>query len=405
MRSPIRDILTVPMECQGRLVAVYLLCTIACKPATLWAQAGAKSHVTINSARFEQDSQGLVQIDYRVDNPQNRTFDVSLSLSKDGGRTFALAPKALSGDVSEVSGSGQKRITWVIEKDYPMLSGRNFVFAVEGIPRMSPEEQGRFQAAQRAAENTRRAGIRWVRIPGGTFTMGSADYNLQNSKPLHRVAVKSFELAKTLVTNNQYKACVEAHACTGAHVFDGTCVVSNGVSRRRSTLPASFQRDDQPVVCVDWEQAKAYAEWVGGRLPSEAEWEYAARSAGHDWKFPWGNEEVTCDRAVIDDGGPGCGKSSTWPVCLKTAGNTTQGLCDMTGNVLEWIEDWYHPSYDGAPTNGSAWESPSGSTRVSRGSSWTNLGSLGRAQSTRRNYVEPRGAESTLGFRPARSLP
>ncbi len=216
-----------------------------------------------------------------------------------------------------------------------------------------------------------KAGIQWVAIPGGRFTMGS---DKGDEWPAHGVTIKSFWMAKTLVTNKQYKACVDAGACSAAQ---------------------DYGSDDQPVVGVDWDQAKTFSEWVGGRLPSEAEWEYAARSAGKNQTYPWGNAKVTCERAVI----LGCG-SVTAPVCSKSAGNTQQGLCDMAGNAWEWVQDWYHGSYSGAPTDGSAWEYPAGSNRVIRGGSWYN-GAIYLRSAVRDNF-NPGNRSSSLGFRSAR---
>jgi iron(II)-dependent oxidoreductase len=230
--------------------------------------------------------------------------------------------------------------------------------------------------------------VEWVRIPGGTFNMGSSD-SYVNEKPVHRVTVPTFEMTKTQVTVEQYKACVDAGACTAPDT-GGYC--NWGQS----------DRGKHPINCVDWQQAQAYAKWAGGRLPTEAEWEYAARSGGRDWKYPWGNENATCDRAVISEGGNGCGRNSTWPVCSKPRGNTTQGLCDMAGNVWEWVQDWYHDSYNGAPTDGSAWEKPTGSYRVGRGGSWYNFARGVRAAY---RYINlPGNRNVSVGFRLARSV-
>ena len=232
-------------------------------------------------------------------------------------------------------------------------------------------------------------GIEWVRIPGGSFNMGSEDGD-SDEMPVHIVMVPTFEMGKTQVTVDQYRACVDAGACTAPSTSEWC---NWGQS----------DRGKHPINCVDWNQAQAFATWAGGRLPSEAEWEYAARSGGGDCKYPWGDEDATCERAVMNDGsGYGCGRDSTWPVCSKLKGNTTHGLCDMAGNVWEWVQDWYHDSYNGAPTDGLAWESPTGSYRVFRGGSWRN--SAGGVRAANRNDDDPRGRYDSLGFRLARSV-
>ncbi len=151
------------------------------------------------------------------------------------------------------------------------------------------------------------------------------------------------------------------------------------------------------MVGVYWNQARAFAEWAGGRLPSEAEWEYAARSAGKDWKYPWGDGDP-CTHAVIS----GCGQNNqaTARVCSKPSGNTEQGLCDMAGNAWEWVEDWYHGSYRGAPSDGSAWVDPTSFSRVNRGGSWDNDASDARAAF--RDVYGPGSGRYYLGVRVAR---
>ena len=151
---------------------------------------------------------------------------------------------------------------------------------------------------------------------------------------------------------------------------------------------------------MDWGQARAFSQWAGGRLPSESEWEYAARSGGRDWLYPWGNEEATCERAWMKDGGPGCDADSSWPVCAKPKGDSVHGLCDMAGNVWEWVADAYHDSYEGAPADGSAWEDPAQSSKVFRGGSWLCATANARVD-VRSGYVAA-NRDPRLGFRPVR---
>jgi len=201
------------------------------------------------------------------------------------------------------------------------------------------------------------------------------------SRPRHQVRVRSFEMAQALVTNRQYRECVSAGVCTPA-----------------DDSGPWFTGGDQPVVGVDWEQARTFSRWVGGRLPTEAEWEYAARGGGREQRFPWGEKEATCENLVFDH----CGEP-TAPVCSRPAGNTRHGLCDMAGNVWEWVQDEYHDTYEGAPADGSAWEKdpPNGGWyRVLRGGSWT-LEPYQIAPTIRDNRRHSQHS-SEVGFRPVR---
>ncbi|MDP3542610.1 MAG: formylglycine-generating enzyme family protein [Elusimicrobiota bacterium] len=240
-----------------------------------------------------------------------------------------------------------------------------------------------------AAAPSDKTKIDWVRIPGGSFLMGSDEYPQEG--PIRRVTVKAFELGRTEVTNRQYQACVAAGACTG---LDMDC------------LGPAFRGPEQPVVCVTWAQARAFAAWAGGRLPSEAEWEYAARGAGEQRRYPWGGAAATCRRAVFgeDPDALGCGRDAAWPVCSKPAGNSKQGLCDMAGNVWEWTEDWYHDNYEGAPSDGSAWlEKSTSSFRSDRGGQWD--GDAHNLRATTRDSEDPEiRSERGTGFRTARDL-
>lgn len=254
---------------------------------------------------------------------------------------------------------------------------------------MSPRLLAALALLALAAAPADRAKIDWVLIPGGSFLMGSDEYPQEG--PIHEVSVKPFELGRTEVTNRQYRACVKAGVCTS---LDMDC------------LSPAFRGPEQPVICVTWEQARAFARWAGGRLPSEAEWEYAARGAGRAVRYAWGNEPPTCRRAVFGERPDklGCGRDSTWPVCSKPDGNTPQGLCDMAGNVWEWTEDWYHDDYRGAPSNGSPrLEKSTSSCRSDRGGQWD--GDAHNLRVFNRDSEDPEiRSERGTGFRVARDL-
>jgi len=234
-------------------------------------------------------------------------------------------------------------------------------------------------------------GTTWVTICSGTFDMGSTEY--PKEQPIHSVTVSTFELTKTEVTVTQYGECVVAGACSKPATTK-TC------AKDYFGNWGATGHENDPVNCVNWSQAKAFCTWIGGRLPSESEWEYAASNGSAKNKYPWGDEKATCDYAVMDDfDGRGCGTERTWAVCSKTAGNTSHGLCDMAGNVTEWVQDLFHSDYTGAPSDGSAWED-SGSSRVLRGNDFN--GSFNELRSANRESMSPIFKEYNYGIRCAR---
>jgi formylglycine-generating enzyme required for sulfatase activity len=246
-----------------------------------------------------------------------------------------------------------------------------------------------------------KAGIELVQIPGGSFMMGSNDGD-DDEKPIRRVTVRGFSMSKSEITNAQYQQCVRAGACTAANYDDGSCYIYDYEQGKwaQKVAPSHFRGASQPVVCVDWEQARTFARWAGGRLPTEAEWEHAARSAGKNQKYPWGDSEATCALAVMDSGGSnnsgdGCGRKQTMNVCSKPAGNTQQGLCDMAGNVWEWVEDVYS-GYDSAPSDGTA-RTTGGAKRVVRGGGW--LYPAKNLRAALRDWDSPGYRRYSLGFR------
>jgi len=225
-----------------------------------------------------------------------------------------------------------------------------------------------------------RDGATVVRIPAGEFLMGNARTERQ---PLeHRVYVSEFLMDKTDVTWAQYKR------------FAGATL---------TPLPPDEPYwgilDDHPAVFVTWEEAKAYCEWVGGRLPTEAEWEKAARGTD-DRKFPWGNEEPTPDRAVYRHA---WGYPATDAVTAHPSGASPYGLLDMGGNVWQWCADWYDDKYYEVSPARDPKGPTSGQARVVRGGSWDSRPDV--LSCSCRNWGYRGYREGDFGFRCAMDLP
>ncbi len=166
-------------------------------------------------------------------------------------------------------------------------------------------------------------------IPAGNFLYGSNDTRFPDEHPQSSVFVSTFYMDATEVTTAAYRQCSDAGVCDS--------VVSYYPQNRG---------DNQPQLMVTWFQAKQYCEWKGKRLPTEAEWEKAARGAVGA-EYPWGNETADCSRAVIKENAKrGCtaefGEAGrTSDIATRPAG--AFGLYDMAGNAHEWVADWYHP--------------------------------------------------------------
>ena len=243
--------------------------------------------------------------------------------------------------------------------------------------------------------------MQWVAFAGGPFTMGAKGGAGQDAEPPRPVTVPAFELGRTEVTVAQYRLCMAAGKCTAPAHQGYNCNLG------------APDREQHPINCVSWDQAQAFATFVGGRLPSEAEWEFAATSGGKDQAFPWGDAVPEAQHAVAEDA---FGKESargTAPVCSKPAGNSAQGLCDLAGNVSEWVADGYGP-YAEAPKDGSAradMPPPKDSKgcdkcavrsgRVHRGGHWASQALY--LQAKRRDALLPDDPHNTLGFRVART--
>lgn len=221
-----------------------------------------------------------------------------------------------------------------------------------------------------------------VRVPEGTFTMGATDGD-EDERPIAEVHVGAFEIDLTEVTVGAYRACVEASKCSPP---DDTGLYCNW---------GKPGRDRHPVNCVDWQQASAYCAFVGKRLPSEQEWEYAAR--GKDGrKFPW-KEGPPARQLCWNGDGNDLGKNKRQGTCavgLYPSGASPLGALDMAGNVWEWTAKTYCATYD---DKGCADDK-----KVIRGGAWNNIkAEYVRAQD--RSSEQVKAQRDNVGFRCART--
>jgi formylglycine-generating enzyme required for sulfatase activity len=247
-----------------------------------------------------------------------------------------------------------------------------------------------------------------VHVPGGTFMMGCVDGDTQcdnNEKPRHQVMLSSFYLDIHEVTAAEYAQCVNAGACTSPGTDDFWAEFYNW------NKPG---RENHPVNGVRWYNADTYCRWQNKRLPTEAEFEYALRGGNDGYVYPWGNNRTPPARfgnygdeslhrrfpsipyfAGYDDGYVG-----TSPVC-KFARNA-YGLCDMSGNVREWVSDWDDDNYYQSSPNHDPQGPSSGLFRVFRGVGW-KLVDPGYVRVSYRGPGGPYDQDSDLGFRCARN--
>ncbi len=230
-------------------------------------------------------------------------------------------------------------------------------------------------------------GMQMVYVPVGTFAMGSSGGDSwEDERPQHNVYLEAFWIDKTEVSTAQYRRCVDAGVCSlpGTQGYACTYSASNKLNH--------------PINCVDWDQAKVYCDWVGRRLPTEAEWEKAAR--GSDGRlYPWGNQMPNASLANFD-----LIKEGTTPVGSNPRGASPYGVLGMAGNVWEWVADWYDDLYYAQSPGENPLGPTSGTFRVIRGGSWDDAPEDIRV--AYRSGYEPTpltGRHDDLGFRCARS--
>ncbi len=226
-------------------------------------------------------------------------------------------------------------------------------------------------------------GLEYVLIRPGTFQMGPVkgdDAALRQEKPQHQVDItRAFLMSRAPVTVAAYRRFAQA---TGR------------VMPEAPEFNDGWEREDHPIVNVSWEDAKAYCEWAGGRLPMDAEWEYAARGGKEGLKYPWGDD--------ISEKYANYGRNLGGTSVVGSYPANDLGLYDMAGNVWEWVADYYEADYYSKSPEKNPQGPSSGDVRVLRGGSWGGL--PGDLRASKRYRVQPGCRGSVIGFRCAREV-
>ena len=212
-----------------------------------------------------------------------------------------------------------------------------------------------------------------VDIPAGSFLMGSA-VGPPDEQPAHQVSISAFRLDRQEVSRIAYQAFLES---------------------QQKVRKTSVENPEHPAALVSWSDAAAYCGWAGKRLPTEAEWEYAARGP-EARTYPWGNNPPDGSRAHF-------GGRTREPVGVDALprGATPEGVLNMAGNVAEWVQDWWRPDYYAASPSADPPGPAQGDYRTVRGGSWSQPGAELRAAA--RSFHNPDKGAAYIGFRCARA--
>ncbi len=249
---------------------------------------------------------------------------------------------------------------------------------------VTPTQYPRFEGANTdwTPQITTINGIDVALVPPGCFTMGSADF--EDAPPHEQCIEEPFYIGVAEVTNAQYAQCIDSGGCTPLP---------------EDTYISDWEYSNHPVIFVDWFQSHSFAEWWGGRLPTESEWEYAARGTS-SWIYPWGNDWY----AYVND------RRSDWNEFTSAVGafpngSSWIGALDMAGNVWEWVSSLY-VVYPYNPDDGRELDTENNidHKRVARGGSWFDSGTA-LFRSSLRLENEPDFRSDEIGFRVARDYP
>ena len=351
----------------------------------------------------------------------NAASDYSPTWTTDGNLIIFGSDRGGKSDiyVMNADGSGQKRLTnnafgnyspdWKPGGTNPAPPTTTAVAATATeSPTPRPLPQG---GATRVWEKDNAV---MVYVPAGAFWMGSTSAEIEDAvaacvaaggsenlcrrsygaeSPRHEIYLDTFWIDRTEVTNAQYRQCVEAGICEEPTTCDwGTPTYRDG------------SKADHPVVCVNWDDARTYCQWAGKRLPTEAEWEKAARGTD-GLLYPWGDTfdgrlvnlcDIRCELERRDEDWDD-GYAETAPVGSYADGASPYGALDMAGNAWEWVSDWYDGDYYDVSPQSNPPGPNTGTDKVARGGAWDGLWTYTRAATRREHDPSDRG--SIFGFR------
>lgn len=292
---------------------------------------------TVRNVDFQQEGNNVI-VTYDLDGRAT----IAVSVSQDGGSTYGPALQRVTGDVGRGVEPGRKRIVWDVLAEMPAGISGDIAFKVKTIP-------------DDFTIRVNGVSFDMVYVEGGTFTMGATEEQGSEAevdeKPAHQVTVSDFYIGKYVVTQAQWKAVMGSN-------------------------PSNWKGDDLPVENVSWNDIQEFLRKLNAktgrryRLPTEAEWEYAARGGNKSRGYKYSGDN-NIDAVAWYDGNSG---KRIHPVGRKSPNEL--GLYDMSGNVWEWCQDWYD-SYSGSDQTDPAGPS-AGSIRVLRGGCWFSSAELCR---------------------------
>ena len=378
------------------LIVLFILLALT-SPILIALSVGNHAPVVKNVYAQQRAGTFFVDITYDVEDADGDLLEITVEASDDDGETYTIIPQSLTGDVGENITPGEgKLIVWDVGKDLPGTRGDQFkvrVIAEDGVP----------------------PGDDMVLIPAGEFSMGDHhDAGYSDEKPVHTVYLDAFYIDKYEVTNAQYATFLndygkneDAKGHELLDIDDPDCLIE----KVGDTYQPKAGYEEHPVIEVSWYGAGAYAQFYGKRLPTEAQWEKAARGGLVGKMYPNG-DTITHDDANYS----GTGGRDIWERTAPVGSFPPNGygLYDMAGNVWEWCADEYSPTYysisprenplgPGTPvffvnddfTDVTTW-------RVLRGGSW--LSDPRYLRCAYRGDLGPTGTHLSLGFRCSQDL-